>query len=73
MHATTAPHTLLPRHASNAHDSHESQPPRNAGDAAPHAVDSQSLLQGNKTVAIHHNGAWYRLQATKLGKLILTK
>jgi hemin uptake protein HemP len=30
-------------------------------------------LQGQKAVAIHHNGAVYRLQATKLGKLILTK
>lgn len=34
---------------------------------------SESLLQGNKSVAIEHNGAVYRLQATKLGKLILTK
>lgn len=37
------------------------------------ALDSQSLLQGQKTVAISHNGSVYRLQATKLGKLILTK
>ena len=37
------------------------------------AVNSQDLLQGQKTVAIHHNGAVYRLQATRLGKLILTK
>mgnify|MGYP000954265483 CR=1 FL=1 len=36
-------------------------------------VDSQSLLQGHKTVSIFHNGSVYRLQATKLGKLILTK
>ncbi|MFT4240890.1 MAG: hemin uptake protein HemP [Acidovorax sp.] len=37
------------------------------------AVDSSALLQGQKAVAISHNGALYRLQATKLGKLILTK
>ena len=37
------------------------------------AVESQALLQGQKAVTIHHNGALYRLQATKLGKLILTK
>ena len=34
---------------------------------------SDSLFNGHKTVAIEHNGAVYRLQATKLGKLILTK
>ena len=38
-----------------------------------HPVDSAALLQGHKTVEIQHNGAVYRLQATKLGKLILTK
>ena len=37
------------------------------------ALDSSVLLQGHKTVAISHNGSVYRLQATKLGKLILTK
>ena len=37
------------------------------------ALDSTSLLQGGKAVAIVHNGAVYRLQATRLGKLILTK
>jgi hemin uptake protein HemP len=45
---------------------------RSAG-SIPSAVDSSSLLQGQKTVAISHNGSVYRLQATKLGKLILTK
>lgn len=34
---------------------------------------SQSLLMGQKAVEIAHNGCLYRLQATKLGKLILTK
>ena len=36
-------------------------------------VDSTELLRGKKAVAIHHNGLTYRLQATRLGKLILTK
>ncbi|QIL79221.1 hemin uptake protein HemP [Diaphorobacter sp. HDW4A] len=37
------------------------------------SVDSRNLLQGQKVVTIAHNGVLYRLQATKLGKLILTK
>lgn len=37
------------------------------------AVESTELLRGQKTVEIKHNGSVYRLQATKLGKLILTK
>ncbi len=36
-------------------------------------VQSESLLRGQKSVAIQHNGSVYRLQATKLSKLILTK
>ncbi|MDM0046337.1 hemin uptake protein HemP [Variovorax dokdonensis] len=36
-------------------------------------VESTDLLRGQKAVGILHNGALYRLQATKLGKLILTK
>ncbi|CDS54600.1 Hemin uptake protein [Polaromonas sp. CG9_12] len=36
-------------------------------------VDSIELLRGQKTVEISHNGSTYRLQATRLGKLILTK
>jgi hemin uptake protein HemP len=47
---------------------HEQRPPSEVP-----AVNSQDLLQGQKTVAIHHNGAIYLLQATRLGKLILTK
>ncbi len=44
-----------------------------AAQEAPAAVDSSALLQGQKAVAIRHNGSVYRLQATKMGKLILTK
>lgn len=36
-------------------------------------LDSAELLNGQKVIEIKHNGAVYRLQATKLGKLILTK
>ena len=36
-------------------------------------VDSHELLRGQRAVEIKHNGAVYRLQTTKLGKLILTK
>ena len=36
-------------------------------------VPSSALLQGRSSVEITHNGATYRLQATRLGKLILTK
>jgi len=36
-------------------------------------VESTDLLKGCKAVGILHNGSLYRLQATKLGKLILTK
>jgi hemin uptake protein HemP len=37
------------------------------------SLDSALLLKGQKVVEIKHNGTVYRLQATKLGKLILTK
>ncbi len=37
------------------------------------SLDSATLLRGQKAVQIAHNGAVYKLQATKLGKLILTK
>jgi hemin uptake protein HemP len=36
-------------------------------------LNSQDLLQGERSVEIVHNGAIYRLYATRLGKLILTK
>ena len=36
-------------------------------------VESVELLRGGKSIGIMHNGALYRLQTTKLGKLILTK
>ena len=36
-------------------------------------VQSTDLFKGQKSVVIEHNGITYRLQTTKLGKLILTK
>ena len=36
-------------------------------------VESDLLLQGQREIRIAHNGVTYRLQATRLGKLILTK
>jgi hemin uptake protein HemP len=37
------------------------------------AMPSEALLRGKKAIGILHNGNLYKLQATKLGKLILTK
>ena len=39
----------------------------------PEPLASEQLLQGRRMVEIAHNGEIYRLQATRLGKLILTK
>ena len=50
--------------------------PRPATDAEPvrpPLLNSSQLLQGHRAVEIHHNGELYRLQATRTGKLILTK
>lgn len=44
-----------------------------AADNQRSCVDSTDILRGQKTVDIQHNGSTYRLQATRLGKLILTK
>ncbi|UCV01044.1 hemin uptake protein HemP [Acidovorax radicis] len=74
MQATTmtSASLLRPGHAENA----AAQRPIDGGTGtspAELAVDSSALLQGQKAVSISHNGSVYRLQATKLGKLILTK
>ena len=60
-----------PAHPAGASASAEA--PSSGAHCATAALDSSVLLQGHKTVAISHNGSVYRLQATKLGKLILTK
>ncbi|MDM7949624.1 hemin uptake protein HemP [Hydrogenophaga sp.] len=46
------------------------KPPQTCTSAA---IRSETLLRGQPYVAIHHQGAVYRLQATRQGKLILTK
>ena len=46
-------------------------PPRSENAREP--LPSEALLQGRRMVEIAHNGEIYRLQATRLGKLILTK
>ena len=48
---------------------HETEP---RDDTSP-SLTSDSLLRGQKAVTISHNGSVYRLQATRQGKLILTK
>jgi hemin uptake protein HemP len=55
--------SALPLHDASAKVATHAQPP----------VPSAALLQGRKSVAIAHNGMLYTLQATKMGKLILTK
>lgn len=60
----------LPSRANQAKEG--SQAPSGRGDSGC-AVDSNELLRGQKAVDIVHNGSTYRLQATRLGKLILTK
>ncbi|MDB5957336.1 hemin uptake protein HemP [Ramlibacter sp.] len=42
-------------------------------DSAAPPLASEALLRGRRQVEIAHNGEVYRLQATRLGKLILTK
>jgi len=41
--------------------------------AGPRPIDSRALMQGARMIEITHEGTVYRLQATRLGKLILTK
>ena len=41
--------------------------------ARPQPLPSEALLRGRRILEISHNGEVYRLQATRLGKLILTK
>lgn len=54
-------------------DDHSVKPPDDQRARAPQPLASDQLLKGRKTVDIAHNGMLYTLQATKLGKLILTK
>lgn len=58
----------------NASATPSSQAPAASADAArPAPLPSEALLRGRRLVEISHNGEVYRLQSTRLGKLILTK
>lgn len=70
MHATAKAFTVLNHPSLDNAGTGATTPAR---PVAGGPVESSDLLQGNKTVGILHNGSLYRLQATKLGKLILTK
>lgn len=48
-------------------------PVARAGEGLRVPLRSEALLQGQKYVTIEHQGVIYRLQVTRLGKLILTK
>lgn len=68
-----SPHSCLGDHGPDAHAAAPAMAPTQGRHEAPPALSSQQLMQGHSTVAITHNGTTYRLQATRLGKLILTK
>lgn len=51
----------------------EAGPQALAEEMRPAPVPSEQLLRGRRLVEIAHNGEVYRLQSTRLGKLILTK
>jgi hemin uptake protein HemP len=46
--------------------------PPSGGPGQPRRVDSRALFEGESVVLIVHGAETYRLQATRLGKLILT-
>ena len=73
MQATLTAASLLRNVPSDLPVSRADRDMTHSADAVAGAVDSSALLQGQKAVAISHNGSVYRLQATKLGKLIRTK
>ena len=47
--------------------------PAPTAEVRPPLLSSAQLLRGQRLVEIAHNGEIYRLQATRQGKLILTK
>jgi hemin uptake protein HemP len=65
----------MERSSASPGDRAQHTPVEPASPAAPRRapVPSDQLLQGRRLVEIAHNGEVYRLQATRLGKLILTK
>lgn len=71
MSRTPFPAASAGQHSPAPEDAQASPASPSAG--TPGCVDSADLLRGQKAVDISHNGLTYRLQATRLGKLILTK
>ena len=73
--AVTPPQTLSLRVRAGvpAEKHRDSKPGIREHSLSPACVNSTDLLRGQKAVEINHNGSTYRLQATRLGKLILTK
>lgn len=66
--------SLSPSNADQPHRAPATAAPGGQSSNGPSlSLTSQQLMQGHKAVAITHNGTTYRLQATRLGKLILTK
>lgn len=64
-------HKTAQHHAQHAEDPNT---PAKATDRPLQPVlSSDDVLRGHRSVAITHNGAQYRLQTTRQGKLILTK
>jgi hemin uptake protein HemP len=62
-------HSSSEQSPASTHEAAGTQTPRDL----PPILDSQAVLQGRSSVTIEHNGAVYRLQTTRQGKLILTK
>lgn len=73
--APPVPHTLSPPNhfAASLSPASESASGPSAANAPTSGLNSSEILRGKKAVEINHNGFTYRLQATRLGKLILTK
>lgn len=62
------------RTAGNQDDRSAARTATGSGTATvPALVSSDELLRGQPCLSIAHNGAVYRLQTTRQGKLILTK
>ena len=57
------PHSTAPAQPAGRESEASRRPP----------LTSDELLRGGRLVEITHNGEVYRLQSTRLGKLILTK
>lgn len=71
--ALHAPSSTLSLPSPSAHRPDLPRSTAGAKEAAGSALESAEILRGQKAVEIKHNGLTYRLQATRLGKLILTK